>query len=201
MPVCSRCTGIYLGFIFSLLILLAFERKIKASLPGRKIIITLIMLFGFMVIDAALNFLRVITANNIVRFVTGYSVGWFLVLVLLPLKNSIIFCKKFLCQKTYLDKKPNFIIWLFASILIALSFILTYKKTLMVWSIFSILGLLVFISFIVYILFFALIKRLSNSVCSPARYILFFIISVFISAGFIALSSVFKSFIHPYFRF
>jgi len=29
MPVCSRCTGIYIGFIFSIIAILVLERKVK----------------------------------------------------------------------------------------------------------------------------------------------------------------------------
>jgi len=200
MPLCSRCTGLYLGFIFSLIILVALERKVKARFPGRKIITVLIILFCLMAVDAVLTFFKIVAASNTVRFATGFSVGWFLILVLLPIKNSVIFCRKILYKESYLDKKKNFVIWLAAAILISMAFILTYKKALFVWNILSFFGLVVFFSFIVCILLFALNRKLANSICSKARYVIFFVISFFISAGFISLSAILKSLIHPYFR-
>jgi len=201
MPLCSRCTGLYLGLLFSLVVLLALERKMKAGLPGRKIITALIVLFCFMAIDSALTFFKAVEVNNTVRFTTGFSVGWFLISVLLPLKNGVIFCKKILYSAPYLDKKLNFLIWLSTALLTGLAFILTYRNTFFIWSTLSIFGLLVFLSFIIYILLFALNKRLSNSICLASKYIIFFLISFFISACFISLSSMLKHFIHPYFRF
>jgi len=201
MPLCSRCTGLYLGFVFSLIVLLALERKIKTGLPKRKIITALIVLFCLMAVDSVLTFFKAVTVSNAARFATGFSVGWFLILVLLPIKNSVIFCRKILYKESYLDKKINFVIWLAAAILISLAFILTYKKALFVWNILSFFGLVVFFSFIVYILLFALNRKLANSICTTTRYIIFFFISFSISTGFISLSAILKSLIHPYFRF
>jgi len=201
MPLCSRCTGLYLGIVFSLIVLLALERKIKAGLPGRKIITALIVLFCLMAVDSALTFFKATAVNNTVRFATGFSVGWFLSSVLLPLKNGVTFCKKIIHSAPYLDKKLNFVIWLSTAVLTGLVFILTYRNAFFMWSILSIFGLLVFLSFIIYILLFALHKKLSNSICSASKYIIFFLISFFVSACFISLSSALKHLIHPYFRF
>ena len=65
MPLCSRCTGLYAGLVLSLIILIILDRKIKADLPGRKIIIVLIILFCFVTIDSALTFFKAAPGNNI----------------------------------------------------------------------------------------------------------------------------------------
>jgi len=41
-------------------------------------------------LDSILSTLRIIEPNNYARLITGYLVGWFIAILLLPLKNSVI---------------------------------------------------------------------------------------------------------------
>lgn len=199
MPVCSRCTGIYTGFIISLLAILIIERCFKAVLPPKKIIIISIILFCLMLSDVFLSsFLKVLPENNIIRFVTGYWNGWFLALILLPLKNSIVFKSSLIISESYLNRKKNFIIWVLAGIFFAGTFIFINKQFLIFYSVVSIIGLLFFISILFYILLFAASAKLGNSVSSAGRYIIFFIPVLFFSAALISLSSLLKELIYPF---
>ena len=110
MPVCSRCTGIYIGFIFTLLMILLADRRLKIVLPGKKIIAALIGFFALMVLDVFLSAIRVLPAgaDNIIRFLTGYFTGMFLPLLLLPLKNSLVFKKQVITAGTYLSGRKRF---------------------------------------------------------------------------------------------
>ncbi|MBC8388049.1 MAG: DUF2085 domain-containing protein [Actinobacteria bacterium] len=193
MPVCSRCTGIYIGFVFSLLAIILFDRKIKSEIPSIKIFILLIFTFLPMGADVALTTFKIIEANNYVRFITGFLVGWILTLVILPLKNSVMLKKAVV--KSYLDNKIKFILWLFVGIIIISLFIFSYKQLFLFWSILSILGLIVFILYIISILFFAISKKFSNSIFTLKRYFLYSIIGFILSIGMLTLLASVRRFL------
>ncbi|MCL4415951.1 MAG: DUF2085 domain-containing protein, partial [Actinobacteria bacterium] len=123
MPLCSRCTGIYIGFFFSVIVIMILERKVKTSIPSFKIIMALVIFAFFMGLDSILATLRIIEPNNYSRLITGYLVGWFLAILILPLKNSVIW--KAGIEKQYLDNKPRFILWVVSGIAIILLFYFT----------------------------------------------------------------------------
>lgn len=193
MPLCSRCTGIYIGFFFSVIIIMILERKIKTSIHSFKIMMALVIFAFFMGLDSILATFRIIEPNNYSRFITGYLVGWFLAILLLPLKNSVIW--KTGIEKQYLDKKPRFILWIISGIVIILLFYFTYKKILFTWSLLSLEGEILLISYLFLILVFALSRSLRNTVTTAARYFLFLIAGIFISTGFLVLSAFLKTLI------
>ena len=193
MPVCSRCTGIYIGFIFSIIVILVLERKVKTSVPSFKIITALIIFAFFMGLDSILAALRIIEPNNYARLITGYIVGWFIAMLLLPLKNSVMW--KTGIEKQYLDNKLRFILWVVAGIAIILLFYFTFKKMLFVWSLLSLTGEILLIAYLLLILIFALSRRIKNTVTTPGRYLLFLMAAIFISTGFLALSAFLKTII------
>ena len=110
MPVCSRDTGIYLGIFISLITIILLERRIKGEFPSLKIVLVTVGIFLIMGMDVALSFLGIIESNNIIRLITGFFTGWFMVLLLLSLANNVMF-KRFV-KKNYLDRKVKFLIWL-----------------------------------------------------------------------------------------
>ena len=190
MPVCSRCTGIYIGFIFSIIVILVLERKVKISIPSFKIITVLVIFAFFMGLDSILAALRIVEPNNYTRLITGYLVGWFIAILLLPLKNSVIW--KTGIEKQYLDNKLRFILWLVLGIAIILLFYFTSKEILFAWSLLSLAGEILLLSYLFLILIFALSRRLKNTVTTPGRYFLFLMAAIFISTGFLALSAFLK---------
>ena len=75
MPVCARCEGIYLGFLFGAIILFIMFRKRQGELPPLYIIILLLLFVLSTITDAALSYLNIIKTNNLSRFITGYLSG------------------------------------------------------------------------------------------------------------------------------
>lgn len=169
MPVCSRCTGIYIGFLFSVLCLLVFDRKDKAKLPPKKLLYVSMAAFLVMGLDVAISSLGIYDSSNIIRFITGFMAGWFLPLIILPVANIVILKNNL--NKYYLESRKKFTIWIAAASFIALLFILTYRYIVVLWSFLSIIGLVTFNSYIVLILFFSIFKKFTNSIDRTKKYL------------------------------
>jgi hypothetical protein len=175
----------------SIIVILVLERKIKTSIPSFKIITALIIFAFFMGFDSIGATLRIIEPNNYTRLITGYLVGWFIAILLLPLKNSVMW--KTGIEKQYLDNKLRFILWLVLGTAILLLFYFTSKEILLVWSLLSLAGEILLLSYLLLILIFALSRRLKNTVTTLGRYFLFLMTAIFISTGFLALSAFLKT--------
>jgi uncharacterized membrane protein len=198
MPVCSRCTGIYVGMVLSAALILLFERKIRNQLPGRKITAITVILFAAMAAESGLSSLKIIPSYNTARFLTGYALGWFLPLLILPLLNSVVFRPGICLQKQYLKKPGHFTIWIFSGTALGFIFLLTYKQIMLLWSIAAVAGLILFIAALILILVFAVNLRLRNTIQSPPMFWRFFLAAIAISLAFISLSSYLKSIVNPY---
>lgn len=80
-PVCSRCTGIYMGFIFSFVLSIILD--IDFNLHNFFLAILLMMPTT---IDAFTQFLKWRESNNLLRFITGliggigYGIAFFIIL-------------------------------------------------------------------------------------------------------------------------
>jgi len=193
MPVCSRCTGIYIGFIFSLLAIILFDRKIKSEIPSIKIFILLISTFLLMGADVALTTFKIIEPNNFIRFITGFIVGWGLALIILPLSNSVMWQKAI--KRQYLEKKINISIWLIAGAVVSFLFIISYKSFLTLWGFLSIMGLMLFYAFIFLILLFTFLRKISNSIKSKGKYIIYLFYGSLSSTAFLLVSATLRKFI------
>ena len=193
MPMCSRCTGIYVGFLFSLVAILVIERRIKGEFPSVKTALITTGIILIMGLDVIVSTLKIYSSNNYIRFITGFLVGWVLVPVMLPLKNVLMWKK--LIKKPYLNSKKYFFIWLACGIILIIAFILSYRKVLIFWGINSILGMIILITFVILILFFAICRKLTNSINSWKYYLLSLTAGVAASAGFLGLFSVVREFL------
>lgn len=193
MPVCSRCTGIYLGIFISLITIILLERRIKGEFPSLKIVLITVGIFLIMGLDVVLSFLGIIESNNIIRLITGFFTGWFMVSLLLPLANNVMF-KRFV-RKSYLDKKIKFFIWIFCGIVMVAAFIFTYQYALIFWSVVSILGMITFVVLILFILFFSLNRRLLGSIDSGKKYIISLIVGVISATILLSLFSYLRQFL------
>jgi uncharacterized membrane protein len=198
MPVCSRCTGIYIGIIFSAALILLFERKIRTQLPGRKIAATTVILFVVMAAESGLSSLKIIPSYNTARFLTGYCVGWFLPLLLIPLLSSVVFRPGMCLQEQYLKKSWHFVIWIFSGSALGFIFLVTYRQTMLFWSIAAVTGLVLFVAALILIPVFAISSKLRNTVQNPSGFVYFFLAAIAISLAFISLSSYLKSIVNPY---
>jgi uncharacterized membrane protein len=198
MPVCSRCAGIYIGIILSAGLILLFERKIRTQFSGWKITAITVILFVAMAAESGLSSLKIIPSHNTVRFLTGYAVGWFLPMLILPLLNSVVFRPAVYQREHYLKKAVYFIVWIFSGLALGFIFLVTYKQIILFWSIASIAGLVLFIAALIMVLAFAVNLKLRNTVQNPAAFWFFFLAAISISIAFISLSSYLKSIINPY---
>ncbi|HTX80090.1 MAG TPA: DUF2085 domain-containing protein [Longilinea sp.] len=102
MPLCARCTGMYLGAFFSFLIL--FPRGRRAAFPGRGIMILLGIFVAAFAVDgtnslaASLNAQRpflpgpylLYQPHNWLRLVTGTGMGLAIPAVLMPIFHATI---------------------------------------------------------------------------------------------------------------
>lgn len=193
MPVCSRDTGIYLGIFISLITIILLERRIKGEFPSLKIVLTTVGVFLIMGLDVVLSFLGIIESNNIIRLITGFFTGWFLLLLLLPLANNVMF-KRFM-RTDYLDRPAKFLTWLFCGAVMAATFIFTYKYALIFWSVVSILGMITFVVLILFILFFSLNRRLLGSIDSGKKYTISLIAGIVSAIALLTLFSYLRQFL------
>lgn len=170
MPVCSRCTGIYIGVFLSLLLMVLIERRIKGELPSQKTVMAAVGVFLIMGAEVMFSMFGLIESSNIIRLATGILTGWFMALLLFPIANNIMFGK--FIKRNYLDSRKKFLIWILSAAVAFIIFIFTYKYLFIFWSIVSILGLVTFAALILLILIFALNKRLMGSVDSTKKHII-----------------------------
>lgn len=91
LPLCARCTGMYLGVFFSFLALVAAGRARWGELPRLPILFTLLAFIGIMGIDGVNsythffpNFPHVYEPRNWLRLVTGMGAGLAMGLILFP---------------------------------------------------------------------------------------------------------------------
>ncbi len=193
MPMCSRCTGIYIGFLFSLAAVLIIERRTKGEFPSVKTALVTIGIILIMGLDVVVSTLKIYSSNNYIRCITGFLVGWFLAPVMLSLKNILMWEK--LIKKPYLNSKKYFFIWLVCGITVIVAFMFSYGKILIFWGFSSILGTITMIAFVALILFFAVCRKLANSINSWKYYFLSLAAGVAAGTGFLGLFSAVREFL------
>jgi uncharacterized membrane protein len=86
-PLCSRCAGIYIGFLISAIILFLMFRKKQSELPPLYVLILLAVFFLSTIIDGLASYLGLYMTNNIIRFSTGFLCGASIMAVLYPVFN------------------------------------------------------------------------------------------------------------------
>jgi uncharacterized membrane protein len=89
LPVCARDTGIYIGFVASLLIVSALERgRRRTGMPPVWLLATgagLIALLGW---DGVTSYAGLRATTNLIRFATGLGTGFALTLIIAPVLNG-----------------------------------------------------------------------------------------------------------------
>ena len=193
MPLCSRCTGIYIGFFFSLIAVIIIERRVKGEFPSVKIILTAAAVILLMGLDVVSSLLKISDSNIYIRFTTGFLAGWFLALILLQLKNVLMWKKP--VRVPYLNSKKSFFLWILSGICIITAFIFSFRKILIFWGIISIIGMIIFVTLILLILFFGVFRRLTNKINSWKYYILSFAAGIVFSIGILSLLSIIRPFL------
>jgi len=88
VPVCARDTGIYVGFIVSLLVLAALQRNRPTGLPSLGVSLLLLGMLMVMVVDGVLSYAGIRETTNAMRLITGLAAGYAMAAVAAPLIND-----------------------------------------------------------------------------------------------------------------
>ena len=91
LPLCARCSGIYLGALASVGLLTVLRRR-AARLPASNMLIILAVFFGAMVLDGINSTLQTIStgmwdSTNIIRLFTGSLAGVAVAFIFYPVFN------------------------------------------------------------------------------------------------------------------
>ena len=87
LPICSRDSGIYIGFFICAIFMFLIFRKRESDLPPLYVFIILIIFILSTVADGLLSYLSVIETNNIARFTTGFLSGSSTMAIIYPIFN------------------------------------------------------------------------------------------------------------------
>jgi uncharacterized membrane protein len=122
MPVCARCSGIYIGFLCTILFLFIVFRKRESDLPPVYIIVTAVIFILSAIVDGFFSYLGFYETNNIIRLVTGYMFGAGLSIIIYPVFVYQYF-KNYQRKKIFYSYK-QFIYFIIFSIFLSLTQIL-----------------------------------------------------------------------------
>ncbi|MCG9479145.1 MAG: DUF2085 domain-containing protein [Actinomycetia bacterium] len=188
MPVCSRCTGIYIAFLLSLIVMVVLDRRAKINLPPKKILWGMLAVLLVMGADVAVSTLQIYDSGNIIRFFTGFMFGWSLPLVLLPLKNLLLFRTG--VNSYYLKSKTRWAAWASLGVLFMAAFYFSRAPLFWLWSTLSVLGLVVFAALLLVLLISLFPNcggRVTRGWMQAGAYLAGFIASLLILSGLSAL--------------
>jgi len=106
LPLCSRNTGIYVGFAATFCTLLALGRLRAARFPGRRVLAILAVAVLFMAVDGFNSFFLDLglphpyQPHNLLRLASGLGTGTAMCAILLPVANMLIWRQE--------DEQPSF---------------------------------------------------------------------------------------------
>jgi uncharacterized membrane protein len=89
VPVCARDTGIYVGFVLSLLVMAALDRgRHRSDLPRLGVLLLGASMVAIMAWDGVTSYAGLRATTNDIRLATGLAAGWALPLIVAPLVGS-----------------------------------------------------------------------------------------------------------------
>jgi uncharacterized membrane protein len=89
LPVCARCTGIYVGFVVSLAIIALLERgRRRTGMPPAWLLGLGVAAIAVMAWDGVTSYAGLRETTNMLRLATGLGTGFALSLVVAPILNS-----------------------------------------------------------------------------------------------------------------
>lgn len=142
LPICSRCTGIYLGAFLTYIFFLFPSGRKRSGLPSKSIIYILIIFITLMGLDAvSAGFLELRKTNNYIRLATGFLTGIAMVSFLYPISNYILW--KHQNNKSIFSKNSEFIGLLFYIFTFYMLIILGWNWLFRIAAVFSILGIII----------------------------------------------------------
>lgn len=97
LPLCARCTGIYLGVMTALGLYTATGRLPAAKLPPIRVLAVLLLFGGLIAIDGLNSYLSIFSfytpiyqPHNTLRLLTGIGAGITMLTIVLPVFNSVV---------------------------------------------------------------------------------------------------------------
>lgn len=173
MPLCSRCTGMYLGALAGMTYM--FSQNRKAGYPSRKILLALLGLFLLFAIDginSALNFFPGVKGlyppQNWLRLLTGSGMGIVIAVMLVTVINISVW-KDSLSEKI-MSQWKHFLPLIGGAVLLDL-LMLTQQPFLLaplaVLSTLTVLGILT----LVYSVLIIMIAKRDNTIASWREYL------------------------------
>ncbi|MEO5952913.1 MAG: DUF2085 domain-containing protein [Chloroflexia bacterium] len=192
LPLCARCTGMYLG-AFSTLIILSRIKKRAGGLPTVGILVLLSLFFGSMVVDGFNSTFQTFgggfwDSTNTVRLVTGTMSGLAIGMVFYPLFNANTWHRDVLGRQRVIDRLPKLLPFIAAAgVLVVLVF---SGADWLLWpiSLLSIGGLLALLTMSNTMLAL-LIRRKDGTVRTPHDLLTYVLIGLFISLIMLTLLS------------
>lgn len=89
VPVCARDTGIYVGFMLSLVVLAILHRgKRPSGMPTPATWVVALVLVAFMAWDGITSYAGLRVTTNALRLLTGLATGYAVTVFLIPLLNE-----------------------------------------------------------------------------------------------------------------
>lgn len=166
IPLCARCTGMYLGAIAGLSYLFATKGKRSGGLPLRVILlfIIIIILFG---VDSINSFITLIPGlspwyppHNYLRLITGTAMGMVIAGLLFPAFNQTIW-KQF-DEKISLDSVKSLLPLMSIALIVDLSVLSENPLFLFFLSIASSLGVVTLLTMVYTMLTVMVFKKENN---------------------------------------
>lgn len=154
LPLCARCTGIYIGIFCSLLFLLLTKKLHSNQIPTIKHSIYLLLFLLPLMIDGFGSYIGLFPTNNAIRILTGILFGVTLPFFVVPLLS-----RSLQTDKRVITNIKHFII----PILIAFSLASITKQELISGHILAIVLIGAVIIWVT-ILFFLLYKRVQSNI-------------------------------------
>lgn len=171
MPLCSRCTGIYLGFFITIVFYFftKFIRHKKPVIPPSLPLSIISLVFMLSMIFNAISPIFGVPTNNLARFITGILFGFSIPLFLIPAFN-------FSSKAKYDDEKiintRNYIILLSIICGMIIPVITQNNLILLIFSYISIFGLILFILLVNASLVMIVLDKVKRIKYSPYYYAL-----------------------------
>lgn len=122
LPLCARCTGMYLG-AFSTLFLLSRIKKKAGGLPTMGILLFLALFFGSMVVDGFNSTFQTFgggfwDSTNTIRLITGTLSGIAIGMVFYPLFNANTWHRDVIGKQRVVDSLPKLLPFIAAAALL-----------------------------------------------------------------------------------
>lgn len=186
LPLCARNTGIYLGFIVTLIVLYSTGRGRAQRLPPWPMIVVLVggivalAIDGFNSLALDLGLPHLYQPHNLLRLATGLSTGLAMALLALPILNQLFWREH--NQQRSLPTPKNLLVYLAALILCFFAVASQSIIVLYPLAILSTMGILIALSSINLILIVALSRR-SETFEYYRQLLLFFSLALILALG------------------